>query len=467
MKTIPHKWKVFLVVAIGIFMGTLDGSILNIANPTIAASLGITVSGVQWIVTAYLLVVTSSLLLLGQLGDRYGNGRVFMLGFFLFTGGSFLCSLASGLVFLVTGRMIQALGAAMLMATGVGMVSLAFPANERGRALGLTGSIVGVGNVAGPALGGLIVTHLPWSFIFLINIPIGIIGLILGHKFLPTAKPPTAPRGDMDFPGILLFSLLIVSALMSVNRLFSPWLPLLPALSLLALIIREARHADSFLDKALLKTATFTLGNILLFIAYFAQMAALFLTPFFIENVLQLDPARSGLLMVMNPLALIVVAPLAGTLADKLGGKKIVVVAFAILSFTFFLAAQFSLGTTIPLVIAVMLLLGVGMGCFSSPNNSEILGGMPMEKQGYGGGFIATIRNMAFAFGTAVAGSMYTAAFTRYSVTESYREAASAATTHVFFLLGVWLLLGLVLAAGDLFFQRRRGKKLAENRKNF
>ncbi|HNX93474.1 MAG TPA: MFS transporter, partial [Syntrophomonas sp.] len=175
MKLEP-KWQALLIVSIGIFMSTLDGSILNIANPSIAENLGVNMQQVQWIVTAYMLVVTASLIFFGRWGDKLGSDRIYSAGFLIFAAGSFLCSLSSSLILLIAFRIVQALGASMMMATGMGIISNTFPQEERGKALGLTGMVVGLGNMSGPGLGGFLVANYSWPVIFLINVPIGLIG---------------------------------------------------------------------------------------------------------------------------------------------------------------------------------------------------------------------------------------------------------------------------------------------------
>lgn len=180
-----QKWIVLIIICIGVFMSTLDGSILNIANPTIVADFKINMSQIQWVVTAYMLVVTATMLFFGKLGDKVGSNRLYTLGFFIFTIGSFLCSMSNNLSTLISSRIFQAVGASILMATGLGIVSNAFPANEKGKAIGITGAVVGIGNMSGPVIGGIILEHFGWPSIFIINIPIGIIAVFLGIKFLP------------------------------------------------------------------------------------------------------------------------------------------------------------------------------------------------------------------------------------------------------------------------------------------
>ena len=199
------KWQVFFVVAIGILISTLDGSILNIANPSIARELNIQIETVQWVVTAYLLVITSSLIFFGRLGDKKGSNKIYTWGFLLFTLGSLGCSLSRTLLLLIAARMFQGIGASMMMATGIGIVANIFPVGERGKALGLTGTIVALGNMLGPSLGGLLLAKFQWPVIFLINIPIGLIGFYLGYKYLP-AEPLNQAGKNYDVSGTLLLA---------------------------------------------------------------------------------------------------------------------------------------------------------------------------------------------------------------------------------------------------------------------
>ncbi|HEX8908757.1 MAG TPA: MFS transporter, partial [Anaeromyxobacteraceae bacterium] len=189
-------WLGFSAVAVGTFMATLDGSIVNVALPTLRRELRAALSGVEWVVTAYLLVISVALLTAGRLGDLLGHRRVYVGGMLLFTLGSGLCGLAPGLDVLVAARAVQALGACAMMAMGPAVVTAIFPAHQRGRALGSVASVVALGLTAGPPLGGLIVQQLSWRWIFFVNLPVGVAGAVWAARALPAARPAHPPALD-------------------------------------------------------------------------------------------------------------------------------------------------------------------------------------------------------------------------------------------------------------------------------
>ncbi len=425
-----EKWKVLVVVCTGIFMSTLDGSILNIAIPTISGDLTVPVKTVQWTVTAYMLTITATLLLFGRLGDRVGSNRVFTCGLLVFTLGSLLCSLSSSFILLVVFRIVQSLGASMMMATGIGIVSAAFPASERGKALGLTGSMVGIGNMAGPGLGGLIVSGYSWPGIFLLNIPIGLAGLFMALRFLPRQA-----REDKSEPtdqiGLLLLALASFTLVVGSSQV-SPVLLLLGVGALVFFILFEKKQSAGLLDLETLTNHRFRSGNLLAFLSYATQPFIIFLMPFFLENVMHFPPWRSGMFMTIPPVVMAITAPLAGTFYDRRGGRMITAVSFALL-----IAANLILGSVqgpqdVGLIALGLAIFGLGMGSFGSPNSSIILSSIPREKYGYAGGFMATIRNLAFALGTALAAGLFSLQLGQSLTTLTYSPAFLAAIHNCF-----------------------------------
>ncbi|WP_276661248.1 MFS transporter, partial [Syntrophomonas wolfei] len=327
-----------IIICIGIFMSTVDGSILNIANPTIARELSVSMREIQWVVTAYMLVITTSLLFFGKLGDMLGSSKIYSYGFLIFTIGSLLCSLSPSLAYLVAARVIQAIGASMMMATGIGIVSNAFPPGERGKALGITGSIVGVGNMTGPSLGGILIANFTWPVIFLINVPIGILAFYLGMRYLPQQAKSLAPKKH-DLGGLLLFALSTIILLLSFSgshgiewKLFS-----LGLLIMLLFYLYEKRISDAILDLELFKIKNFSHGNLLAFAAYSAQTSVFFLMPFFLENLLHYPPAFSGLIMTIPPVTMAITAPLAGALSDRIGNRRITPLSFLFMTSAYLL----------------------------------------------------------------------------------------------------------------------------------
>lgn len=208
-KVQKNRWWILVSVSMFTFMSTLDGSIVNIALPTISNDLTVPMNQSEWIVSIYLMMVCSCLLLFGKVGDSFGKIKVYRIGTLIFTIGSLLCGFNQSLAFLLFARVVQAVGASMTMATNTGIITEVFPLEERGRALGSIGAFVSLGAIAGPGLGGLILAQLSWQYIFWINVPVGIITMLIGEKFLP--KDITKSGQKIDKVGFLSFSLFILS----------------------------------------------------------------------------------------------------------------------------------------------------------------------------------------------------------------------------------------------------------------
>ncbi|HBQ87582.1 MAG TPA: MFS transporter [Syntrophomonas sp.] len=444
---LEYKWQVLIIVCIGIFMSTLDGSILNIANPTIARSLNVSLEQIQWIVTAYMLVITASLLFFGNWGDKVGSGKIFTYGFVVFTIGSFFCSTAHGLSFLIAARIIQGFGASMMMATGIGIVSNTFPPYERGKALGLTGSIVGVGNMTGPALGGFLVANWQWNVIFLLNVPVGLAGFFLALKYFKP-QPVNKDGQSYDFAGTFLFALfavLLIPALVGSTGLSSVLLGI-SILVLAGFIWYEKKIACPLLDFPLFKIPQFVQGNLMGMAAYTSQTFVFFLLPFYMERIMGLSPAYSGLLMTIPPVIMMVLAPVAGFLSDHLGSSRLTTTAFILMAAAYLLLSTTTAAASPSLIAAVLIILGAGMAMFGSPNSSSILGSVPPEKAGYAGGFLSTVRNLSYCMGTAASVGLFTWLLTSQRQTLSYIPAYIKATHIVYWSGTAIVCLGLLIS---------------------
>jgi EmrB/QacA subfamily drug resistance transporter len=444
---IAPKWQVLAIVCLGIFMATLDGSILNIANPTIARDLGVDLQQIQWVVTAYMLTVTATLLFLGKLGDRIGSHRIYTAGFLGFTLGSLFCGMSSTLYGLTAARVFQAVGASMLMATGMGIVSNSFPQEERGKALGLTGSVVGIGNMTGPALGGFLVAHFAWPVIFWINIPIGVIAFCLAWRYLPQQEHSPGESG-FDPIGIILFALAAVILVLSLSvsggiewRLF-----LLGMILLLGFYGFEKRNPRALLDLTLFKVKSFLFGNVMGFITYIVQTFMFFLLPFYLERVLGYSPDQSGLFMTIPTICLTITAPLAGSLSDRIGPARLTSISYFLVSIAFIVFSLMDIASSPWHIAAGLVTFGIGMGCFGSPNNSSILGSVPKTKAGYAGGFIATIRNFGNALGIALSASLLTWLLSKNLLSLPYKQAYVLASHHTYLFAAGLSLTGLLIS---------------------
>lgn len=441
------KWQTLIIVCAGIFMSTLDGSILNIANPTIAEFYGVSMQHVQWVVTSYMLVITSSLLLFGKLGDKVGNHIIYRWGFLAFAAGSLLCATAPGLYFLVAARCFQAVGASMLMATGVGIVSNTFPFEERGKALGITGGVVGLGNMVGPSLGGFLVSSFSWPAIFLINIPIGLLAFAGSYRCLAPQEAETGQSGH-DRAGNALFALGLFTLILSLSLADGIKAPVFLAgiLLLLLFYFYERRAANPMLDFSLFHNQLFVIGNSMAFATYMTQTAVFFILPFYLENVTNFTPAITGLLLTIPPVVQVVAAPLAGSLSDRLGPSRLTSIAFALMSGGFLLLSTLGASLDLPRIIIGLIVYGVGVASFGSPNSSSVMGSIPRQKAGYAGGFMATVRNLGFAMGIAIWVSLFSYTLNRSQLFLPFAESYARAAQRVYLCSAFIALFGLLVS---------------------
>ncbi|MEA1962350.1 MAG: MFS transporter [Bacillota bacterium] len=453
---LDQKWKTFIIISLGIFMTTLDGSILNIANPSIAADFNVSMDAVKWVVTAYMLMITASLIFFGRLGDKIGSEKIYRTGFIIFTVGSLFCSLSTSLLLLILARIFQGLGGSMMMATGMGIISNTFPASERGKALGLTGAIVGIGNMTGPSLGGLILARYQWPVIFLINLPIGLIAFYLAFRNLEP-QPQNPEIREYDLPGTFLFAISVIALVASLSGAQGVNVPILLAslITILLFVQYEGRAAHPMLDFSLFKVKPFLSGNLIAMGIYTIQMSVFFLMPFYMETLLQLPTSTTGLLMTILPITMAITAPLAGTLSDKIGSSRIISASILLISIAFVILSRLGTDTNLINIAIGLFMIGLAMGLFGSPNNSSILGSIPRHKVGYAGGFLSTVRNLAFSLGISVSAAIFTYVYQTAGRTMPFEQA---------YIQGIHTVYTLAAIIGVFFFlfsliNRRNSKK--------
>jgi len=423
MHKLELKWRVFFIIAVGILISTLDSSILNIANPSIAREFGVELQDIQWVVNAYLLVITSTLIFFGRLGDIRGSNRIFTWGFMVFALGSLGCSLSRSLMILVGMRILQGLGASMMMATGIGIVSNVFPDAERGKSLGLTGTMVALGNMLGPSVGGLLLASFKWPVIFLINIPIGIAGFYLGYRYLPK-EDREGEKSSFDLPGTAILAVVVTTLLLALSGdALDIYLLGASLMGLAALCWWERKAPAPLLDFDLFRNQTFVVGNLVAVVAYSTHNSVVFLLPFYLEAIQGLSPANSGLIMTTAPIVMAFAAPLAGHLSDRYGSLPITAMSLGLLAGAFAMFSFLRADSPIFFIMAALAVMGLAMGSFGSPNTSSILGSMPKEKAGYGGGFISTNRNLSYSLGISLSVLVFGLVFDRQSITFDYQTA--------------------------------------------
>jgi len=401
-----RRW-VTLNISIGVYMSTLDASIVNISLPTIIRSLNTDLTAVAWVVMAYLIVITGCLLLMGRLSDLFGQRRLYLIGFLTFTSGSALCGFSPTIYFLIGSRMIQGLGASALMANGPAILTTAYPEEERGKALGILGSVVSVGFLTGPLLGGFLVEHLGWRSIFFINLPIGAIGIYLSSKVLERVVPTGKSR--VDLWGAILLFFFLTSLLLFLNQVVQGLAPLLWLWLFLSLfwfslfIIVELRSPSPLVDLKLFRRRLFISSLGASFLSFWMSAAHTFVIPFFLQNILEYSPSKAGMLIFPVALTIMVMAPFAGRFSDRVGVRIPATIGLALTSLTVFSFTFLKLGTNDLDILWRQIVLGIGISLFNPANNSAIIGSLPREKVGLASSFLALSRNLGMVIGVAFA----------------------------------------------------------------
>ncbi|MED1203042.1 DHA2 family efflux MFS transporter permease subunit [Heyndrickxia acidicola] len=404
-----NRWKILIILNLFVFMSTLDGSIVNIALPVISKDLSLPIAKAEWIVSSYLIAICTIILFFGKLGDILGKIKVFRIGTLIFIVGSLLSGFSSSLSMLVIFRVIQALGASMTMANSQGIVTDIFPSRERGKALGLIGTFVSLGSIAGPSLGGGIVSALGWQYIFWVNVPIGIIAIVLGWKLLP--KDLTMLKTKIDIQGSLLFAVFVISLFSGLllgqqTGYSNPLIISSFALALIAFLIFllvERHKAEPMLHLPLFKNPLFTVSILCGFLVFVANFCFNIISPFYSENILQLSPLSSGCLLMLFPITMAVTAPLSGALSDRIGSELLTFLGLLVMVMAQIGLATLHNGSPVIFVGVLVAMLGLGSGLFQSPNNSLVMSTVPRTKLGIAGSVNSLVRNIGMIVGISLA----------------------------------------------------------------
>jgi EmrB/QacA subfamily drug resistance transporter len=404
-----RKWLCFVSVALGTFMAYVDTNVVNIALPVMARDFQVDLGVIKWVVTAYLLMVTSLVLIFGRVADLYGRKRLYLFGIVTFTLGSALSSIAPTIWLLTVFRCLTGIGGAALMANGSAILTESFPAEERGRALGSLGSIVAVAALVGPLLGGFLSEHFGWRAIFYISIPAGIGGSLLGAKAIPSGRGERR-REHFDFSGAVtlvaaLGCFLFLTNALSQTARSAPMIAtlLMAAVALaLAFLVIERRVEHPLLDLTLFHSRAFSAAVTSSFLSFWALSVLSFLLPFYLDRVLGFAPSKIGAIFAPVPLVLLVAAPLGGHLADKFGARMVCTMGAVVNLFSLLGLSTMGTETSALGVILRLIPFGLGSGLFTPPNNSAIMGAVPRSRLGIASGMISALKSLGSMSGVAV-----------------------------------------------------------------
>lgn len=410
-----RKWWVMAAVAIGVFLSTIDGSIVNVALPTLARDLKAPFTAVQWVVLAYLLVVVSLMMVAGRLADVCGKKRLYTAGFIIFTVGSLLCGLSPTVMLLVASRVVQAIGASLLMALGAAIVTEVFPPQERGRAMGMIGMMVSIGLVSGPTFGGIILGSFKWHAIFFVNLPLGVVGTLLVLRVVPQRL--ASSHQPFDFLGAVLLFVALLSFLLAVTlgphaHFPKPALVVLIAIAIVGFVwfVRaELRTEHPLVDLAIFRNSQLATNVVTGVLVFVASAGLVFLLPFFLQNVQGRPPREAGLLLITGPLMIGITAPISGWLSDIVGTRPLTIFGLCVLVIAYGLVSTLSAKTGTVGYISRVAWVGFGMGIFQSPNNSAIMGSVARDRLGVASGLLSLTRTLGQTTGVALVGALWAA----------------------------------------------------------
>jgi EmrB/QacA subfamily drug resistance transporter len=416
--TRPRQRRLTLIllnVCVGQFIVGVDQRALLVALPTLTHTFNTSLTTIQWVLLIYDLLLIGTVITVGRLGDLFGRRRFYAAGFLVFVLGSALCGAAQSAWQIILFRGLQALGGAMISANGRAIASVALPASERGKAMGFASMAFHVGFLTGPTLGGFLIDTVGWRWIFYLNLPIGIWGAYLAWKLLEETREEA---GDIsvDLPGALLLMATYSLFLYAMNQLphvgwRDPSVAVMLAFSALvcALFVWvELRSSMPILTFSLFRNRLFTASMLSLFFITSTQAAISFLMPFYLQNILHFTPTHMGWIMIANSVVIVLVAPLAGWLSDRMGSRLLCTAGSGLIVIGQFFIASLGIDSSIPRIIFPLLLIGLGWAIFNSPNQSAILGSVPRDKLGTASGMNTTAARTGGAMGVALSATLFT-----------------------------------------------------------
>jgi EmrB/QacA subfamily drug resistance transporter len=468
----PRKWFSLAAVGLGVLMATIDISIVNVSLPTLVKSLRTDFPTIQWVILSYILVISSTMLIMARLGDLVGKKKIYLLGLSVFTCGSFLCGLAPTVYWLIGFRALQGCGAVMIQSLGIALVTEAFSPHERGRALGVMGGIVSVGLALGPPVGGLIIGLASWHWIFLINIPIGLLAIIATAWFIPGLSPKRA-GGGFDVPGgvILLATIGAYALAMTMGQHLgfreSRVLTLLTGagLGLGLFIFVEIKSAQPMVNPQLFRNILFSI-NLLMGWLVFIVLGGTFTLPFYLELVQGYPSVKVGLLMMVIPVSMGLISIFAGVLSDRLGPRGISLGGLLMMVVGCLAIGTLEVSTTVSGYLLRLLPFGLGLGLFQAPNNSAVMGAAPRENLGVVSGLLALSRTLGHTTGIPLAGVLFTAGMTTSGRFRSVADLSQAppqdlvnGLTTTFHTTALMITIATLLAALAYWLDARQGIK--------
>jgi EmrB/QacA subfamily drug resistance transporter len=408
-----RKWWTLAAVAFGLFMIMLDNTVVNVALPSIEKDLHISISELEWIVTAYALTFAAFLITGGKLGDLYGRRRLFVIGLLIFTFSSLACGLAPTAGFLIGARAVQGVGAAMMNPATLSIITHTFPPKERGQAIGIWAGVSALALAIGPLVGGLIVENINWNWIFFVNVPVGAAGLVASQIFIPESRD-TSHEQSLDLPGLATSALGLFAlsyALIEGNG--KGWTSpeiiaffVAAAILLVGFVLLERHQRLPMLDLSLFKIGAFSGANTVAMLVSLGMFGVFFFVSLYIQNILGYSATQAGAMFLPMTMLIIVVAPIAGRLSDRIGSRWLMGAGMTVVGISLLLYQRVTLHSDFWTLLPAMVLGGIGMAMTMSPMTSAAMGAVPVDKAGVGSGVLNSFRQVGGSLGIALMGAI-------------------------------------------------------------
>jgi len=408
-----RKWWTLAAVAVGLFMIMLDNTVVNVALPSIRKDLGIGISELEWVVNAYALTFGVLLLSGGKLADLLGRRRIFIAGLVIFTGASLWCGLAGGAASLIAARTVQGVGAALMNPATLSIITATFPPRLRGTAIGIWAGVSALALAIGPLVGGLLTQDINWSWIFFINIPVGVVGVIAARLFIDESKDMSHEQ-RLDLPGLATSAIALFAltyGLIETNsyawgstRVLS--LFAIAVVAFVAFLLLESRQRLPMLDLSLFRNATFAGANLVMFLVGLAMFGIFFYNSLFLQNVLGYGAIKTGATFLPMTVLIIFVAPVAGRVSDRIGPRWLMGSGMTLLAVSLLIFGTLDRASSFWNLLPGLLVGGVGMAVTMAPTTSAAMGSVPVDKAGVGSAVINSMRQVGGSLGIAVMGAL-------------------------------------------------------------
>ncbi len=430
------------------------GSSITIALPSIGSELAMDAISLGWVATTYLLAAAMFLVPFGRIADIYGRKRIFTYGILTYTVASMLSAIATSAAMLIASRVLQGIGGAMIFSTGVAILASVFPAEERGKALGINVAAVYLGLSLGPFLGGLLTEHFGWRSIFVLNVPLGLI--IIAFIFWKLKGEWAEAKGEkFDITGSVIYSLMLIAIMYGFTRLpdmSGAWLIVIGAVGVVAFVKWETKVKSPVLNIALFRNNTvFALSNLAALINYSATFAVAFLLSLYLQYIKGLSPQSAGLILVAAPVVQAVFSPLAGRLSDRIEPRIVASAGMGLTATGLVLFTSLSEKTSLGFIVASLVVLGFGFALFSSPNTNAVMSSVEKRFYGVASGTLATMRQIGMTFSMGMAMLLFALYIGRVQITPEYYSLFLRSVNVAFIIFAV-------LCFGGIFASLARGK---------